>query len=248
MRTIAHIKSNAVAYLALFLALGGTSAYAADRLTSSDIAKSAITSKHVKDGQVKTKDVRDGSLLAKDFAAGQIPAVMVRPPTDCRPQGRHRSAGSRGSARPGGPRRPRRSAGAAGSRGRSRSRRTPGPAGCPRPERRGDRSRRQLLQPGAVGGPGDGDLPERQDDDLRRRRDPLAVRRAQDGSRRESSERGERMDGDRTHLRGRDRGQPLRIRGLRAGLLAQLPRRADRRPAPPLGSAAFASAGISRGV
>ena len=117
MRTIAHIKSNAVAYLALFLALGGTSAYAADRLTSSDIAKSAVTSKHVKDGQIKTKDVRDGSLLATDFAAGQIPAFGG--------SGSDGAAGPRGATGPQGP---------AGERGAEGPVGPAGPAGPQGPE------------------------------------------------------------------------------------------------------------------
>jgi hypothetical protein len=34
-----HVRSNAVAYLALFVALGGTGAYAADKIGSNEIAK-----------------------------------------------------------------------------------------------------------------------------------------------------------------------------------------------------------------
>ena len=74
MRTITHLKQNAVAYAALFVALGGTSAYAADRIGSRDIAEDAVVAKHIKDGQVKSGEVGDGSLLAQDFATGQIPA------------------------------------------------------------------------------------------------------------------------------------------------------------------------------
>jgi hypothetical protein len=72
-----HLAANVVAYLALFLALGG-GAYAA--VTA---GKNTVKSKSIKDGQVKTKDlgkdavvsakVKDGSLLGMDFAAGQLP-------------------------------------------------------------------------------------------------------------------------------------------------------------------------------
>jgi hypothetical protein len=66
-----------VAYLALFISLGGTS-YAAVSL-----AKNSVLSKHIKNGQVKRVDlaanavnsakVGDGTLLAQDFAPGQLP-------------------------------------------------------------------------------------------------------------------------------------------------------------------------------
>jgi hypothetical protein len=72
-----HLAGNVVAYVALFVALGG-GAYAAVK-----VGKNTVKSKSIKDGQVKTKDlgkdavvtgkVKDGSLLDADFASGQIP-------------------------------------------------------------------------------------------------------------------------------------------------------------------------------
>ena len=69
--------STVVAYLALFVALGGTS-YAATQLD-----RNSVRSKHIRNGQVTRADlarnavnsskVGDGSLLAQDFAAGQLP-------------------------------------------------------------------------------------------------------------------------------------------------------------------------------
>jgi hypothetical protein len=66
------------AYLALFIALGGTS-YAAVTLSVN-----SVKSKHIVNGQVKRPDIRNnavnsakvarGSLLASDFAAEQLPA------------------------------------------------------------------------------------------------------------------------------------------------------------------------------
>ncbi|HVD86960.1 MAG TPA: hypothetical protein VNB59_06075 [Solirubrobacterales bacterium] len=53
-----HLRANAIAYLALFVALGSTSAWAADKITSKDIAKNAVLSKHIK--QVKTVDLANG--------------------------------------------------------------------------------------------------------------------------------------------------------------------------------------------
>ena len=66
-----------VAYLALGIALSGTS-YAAATLS-----RNSVRSAHIKNGQVKTADlarnavkssrVSDGSLLARDFKPGQVP-------------------------------------------------------------------------------------------------------------------------------------------------------------------------------
>lgn len=53
-----HMRANAIAYLALFVALGGTSAWAADKITSKEIAKNAVLSKHIK--KVKTVDLANG--------------------------------------------------------------------------------------------------------------------------------------------------------------------------------------------
>ena len=48
-----HIRSNVIAYVALFVALGGT-AWAIER--------NSVKSKHIVDNQVKTGDVRDDTL------------------------------------------------------------------------------------------------------------------------------------------------------------------------------------------
>jgi len=120
MKTITHIRSNAVAYVALVLALGGSSAYAADRITSRDIAPDAITSKHIKDGQVRSADVGDGSLVAKDFAAGQLPAGQrgpegpQGPAGEAGPQGPAGEVGTQGPQGPAGPQGPEGPAGLSG--------------------------------------------------------------------------------------------------------------------------------------
>ena len=77
-RVAGHIRSNVVAYLALFCALGGT-AYAAVQLQNN-----SVRSRHIAKGQVKTSDVaraainssrvKDRSLRRQDLAAGVIPA------------------------------------------------------------------------------------------------------------------------------------------------------------------------------
>ena len=112
MKTFDHIKRNAVGYAALFVALGGTSAYAADKIATRDIAPSAIVSKHIKDGQVLTQDVGDGSLLARDFAPGQLPAGARGPagpqgvPGEAGPEGPQGPQGERGLQGPAGPQGP----------------------------------------------------------------------------------------------------------------------------------------------
>ena len=80
-----HRPSHAVvvAYLALFVALGGSS-YAAivvtgknvkdSSLTGRDVKDSSLTGRDVKNSSLTTLDVRDESLLAGDFKPGQLPA------------------------------------------------------------------------------------------------------------------------------------------------------------------------------
>ncbi len=63
----AYVRSNAIALLALFVALGGTS-YAALALPANSVG-----TKQLRNGAVTAAKVRKGSLLAKDFRAGQLP-------------------------------------------------------------------------------------------------------------------------------------------------------------------------------
>jgi hypothetical protein len=56
-----HVRSNAVAYLSLFVALGGT-AYSAATIGAGDIRPNAVRAKHIKDGQVKGPEVVEASL------------------------------------------------------------------------------------------------------------------------------------------------------------------------------------------
>ena len=63
-----HLRSNVVAYLALIVAMGGTS-YAAVNLP-----KDSVTAKQIKKNAVRSAEVKNGSLRAKDFKKGQLPA------------------------------------------------------------------------------------------------------------------------------------------------------------------------------
>jgi hypothetical protein len=71
-----HLKRNAVAYTALFLALGGTS-YAAVRLPagsvgSKELHSGAVTKTKLQRGAVTSAAVQDHTLKAVDFARGQL--------------------------------------------------------------------------------------------------------------------------------------------------------------------------------
>lgn len=57
-RVINHVRSNTIAYLALFVALSGT-AYAADKIGPRDIKKGAVKSKQIGNDQVRSKDIKD---------------------------------------------------------------------------------------------------------------------------------------------------------------------------------------------
>ena len=85
-----HLSSNVVAYLALFVALGGTS-YAAVQVTGRNVADSSLTGADLKNNSVTGKDVKNRSLQAADFAGGQLPAG---------PQG---APGPKGDTGPAGP-------------------------------------------------------------------------------------------------------------------------------------------------
>jgi hypothetical protein len=61
--------ANVVATLALFIAIGGASAFAAAQL-----AKNSVGTKQLKKGAVTAVKVKSGSLLGSDFKSGQLPA------------------------------------------------------------------------------------------------------------------------------------------------------------------------------
>ena len=69
---IGHLRSHAVGYLALLVALGGTS-YAAATLP-----RNSVGSSQIRTNAVSSPEVRNGSLRAVDFAAGQLPGRPVR--------------------------------------------------------------------------------------------------------------------------------------------------------------------------
>lgn len=64
---VTHLRRNLIAYVALFVALGGTS-YAAVSLP-----RNSVGTAQVKKSAVTSAKVKNGSLVAKDFKAGQLP-------------------------------------------------------------------------------------------------------------------------------------------------------------------------------
>lgn len=62
------LRSNSIALLALFVALGG-SAYAAAKIGSSDIKRNAVESRHIGKGQVRAPDVDPRAIGPKQLGA-----------------------------------------------------------------------------------------------------------------------------------------------------------------------------------
>jgi hypothetical protein len=84
--------STAIAAVALFAALGGSS-YAAVKVTGKDIRNGTVTS----------KDIRNHSLRARDFKPGTLPAGPAGPMGPAGPAGARGPTGLRGPAGPQGP-------------------------------------------------------------------------------------------------------------------------------------------------
>jgi hypothetical protein len=75
-RFLAHARGNAVAYVALFLSLGGSS-YAAVQLSPGSVrtrtlANGAVTKAKLAGNSVGSTQVVDGSLVSKDFKPGAL--------------------------------------------------------------------------------------------------------------------------------------------------------------------------------
>jgi hypothetical protein len=94
MRITNHLKSNLVAYLALFCALGG-SAYAAGKITSKQIAPGAVKSKQVKDGTITSTDLASG-VITRGGEGERGPAGPAGPQGDAGPQGAQGATGAEG--------------------------------------------------------------------------------------------------------------------------------------------------------
>lgn len=84
--------ANVIATLALFLALGGSGAWAATTIASNSVGTSQL-----KNGAVTGQKVKEGSLLAKNFESGQLPAGAIGPTGASGPAGEPGETGPRGA-------------------------------------------------------------------------------------------------------------------------------------------------------
>src|SRR3954453_5335562 len=88
-RIVRHARANVVAYLALFIALGGTSAYAASTIGSADIIDDSILTQDLKNGQVKSQDLAadavgstkivDDNILGRDIRNQTVTGFDIAP-------------------------------------------------------------------------------------------------------------------------------------------------------------------------
>jgi hypothetical protein len=90
LRSHRPAHATLIAYLALFVALGGSS-YAAVKITGKNVKDSSLTGRDVKDNSLTGRDVK--ALTAKDFAA-------PLPSGPAGPQGTKGEKGDRGAAGP----------------------------------------------------------------------------------------------------------------------------------------------------
>lgn len=68
--------ATVVAYLALFIALGGTGAYAAATIGARDIERNAVRTKHIKGNAVTGAKVRSDSLTGADIKEPSLKGVV----------------------------------------------------------------------------------------------------------------------------------------------------------------------------
>lgn len=66
LRLLDHVRSNGVAYVALFFALTGSA------MAASSLGKNSVGSTQLKKEAVKATHVKDGTLKGKDFKAGTL--------------------------------------------------------------------------------------------------------------------------------------------------------------------------------
>lgn len=87
-----HVRDNAVAYVALFVSLGGTS-YAAVQLP-----RDSVGAAQIRTGAVRSAEVKDRSLLARDFRSGQLPRGPIGPTGPPGPAGATGPVGAAGAS------------------------------------------------------------------------------------------------------------------------------------------------------
>ena len=83
-----------VAYLALFVALGGNS-YAAISITGKNVKNNSLTGRDIKN--LGTADIKNRSLLSQDFKVGQLPVGAPGPAGPAGPRGPQGATGATGT-------------------------------------------------------------------------------------------------------------------------------------------------------
>jgi hypothetical protein len=83
---LGHLRRNAVAYLALTIALGGTS-YAAVEIPRNSVGAdqlrvNAVGASELRAGSVRSSEIKDGELRLRDFKPGEAPTGPQGPPGD----------------------------------------------------------------------------------------------------------------------------------------------------------------------
>jgi hypothetical protein len=64
--------STVVSYLALFVALGGTSAYAANTIGSDDVIDESLQSQDIKNGEVQNADIKNSAITSTKIYNGSV--------------------------------------------------------------------------------------------------------------------------------------------------------------------------------
>lgn len=77
VRARAPGHTTVVAYLALFLALGGIGAYAASKIGSKEIKRGAIRAKHIRSDAVGARQIVDGGVGAAELGDGSVGAAEL---------------------------------------------------------------------------------------------------------------------------------------------------------------------------
>lgn len=77
-----HLRQNAVAYLALVVALSTGSAYAADRIangsvTTKKLANNAVTSTKIKNNAVRSIDIKTGTVNSDDIGTNAVSSLEI---------------------------------------------------------------------------------------------------------------------------------------------------------------------------
>jgi hypothetical protein len=77
-KVLIHIRSNLIAYVALFFALSGSAAYAAGHIYSADIVDGQVFSVDVADENLTGLDVRNGGLTGADIADNNLGSADIQ--------------------------------------------------------------------------------------------------------------------------------------------------------------------------